>query len=82
MPIVTATEAARRFADVLDAVEHAGESFTIVRRGSVVARLVPAGRPTGAELLTFLRDHPADASFAQDVRAARSLLTVEDHWPG
>jgi len=30
---LTATEAARNFSDVLDAVERDGESFVVVRRG-------------------------------------------------
>jgi prevent-host-death family protein len=36
---VTATEASRRFADLLDGVEHRGERYTIVRRGRVIAQL-------------------------------------------
>ena len=32
MPDISATAAAKRFAHVLDAVDHRGESFTIVRR--------------------------------------------------
>ncbi|MBV8303271.1 MAG: type II toxin-antitoxin system Phd/YefM family antitoxin, partial [Acidimicrobiia bacterium] len=41
MSEVTATEAARSFSDLLDAVEHRGERFTIVRRGKAVAQLQP-----------------------------------------
>ena len=39
LPDVTATDAARNFADLLDAVEHRGEHFTIVRRGKAIADL-------------------------------------------
>ncbi|MBI4260921.1 MAG: type II toxin-antitoxin system prevent-host-death family antitoxin, partial [Actinobacteria bacterium] len=45
MEEISATDAARRFSELLDGVEHRGESFTIRRRGRVVARVVPA---TGA----------------------------------
>ncbi|MEZ5270879.1 MAG: type II toxin-antitoxin system prevent-host-death family antitoxin [Ilumatobacteraceae bacterium] len=38
MPEITATEASRSFADLLDAVEHRGETFVIVRRGKVIAQ--------------------------------------------
>ena len=41
MPDVTATEASRNFADLLDAVEHRGERYRIVRRGRAVAQLEP-----------------------------------------
>ena len=41
MTEVTATEASRRFADLLDGVEHRGERYTIVRRGRVIAQLEP-----------------------------------------
>ena len=39
MTEVNATSAARNFAELLDAVEHRGERFTIVRRGKVIAQL-------------------------------------------
>lgn len=40
--LVTATEAARRFSDVLDNVSHHGASYDIKRGREVIARLVPA----------------------------------------
>jgi antitoxin (DNA-binding transcriptional repressor) of toxin-antitoxin stability system len=39
VPEVSATDAARNFSKILDAVEHRGEHFTIIRRGKVVAQL-------------------------------------------
>jgi prevent-host-death family protein len=41
MSEITATDAARNFADLLDAVEHRGERFTILRRGKAIAILEP-----------------------------------------
>jgi antitoxin (DNA-binding transcriptional repressor) of toxin-antitoxin stability system len=40
--LLTATEAARHFSEVLDRVSHHGASFDIRRGREVVARLVPA----------------------------------------
>ena len=54
MTEVTATEASRRFADLLDGVEHRGERYTIVRRGRVIAQLEPAAGTSGAEAKALL----------------------------
>ena len=77
MPEVTATYAARRFSDILDAVEHRGEHFTIVRRGKVVARLDPVQGGRGADVRALLRRHEHDVGFAKDVASARELLEIE-----
>lgn len=34
---ISATDASKRLADILDAVEHRGESFTVVCRGRAIA---------------------------------------------
>jgi len=47
---ITATEAARRFSDVLNQVRYQGTKFDIVRGKEVVARLVPATPPGGVAL--------------------------------
>lgn len=77
MPEVSATDAARNFSDILDAVEHRGEHFTIVRRGKVVAQLDPVQNGKGAEVKALLRRHRCDSGFATDVTAARELLHIE-----
>ncbi|MFN8031348.1 MAG: type II toxin-antitoxin system prevent-host-death family antitoxin, partial [Dermatophilaceae bacterium] len=43
MRTITATEAARRFSDLLDAIE-AGESVTVTRGNKPIAELRPARR--------------------------------------
>ena len=44
---ISATEAARRFSDLLNRVRYRGESFTIVRNGEAVASLTgAASRPS------------------------------------
>jgi hypothetical protein len=47
---ITATEAARRFSDVLNQVRYQSMEFDIVRGKEVVARLVPAAPPGGVAL--------------------------------
>jgi len=78
MPDVTATEAARNFADLLDAVEHRGEHFTIVRRGKAIAHLEPTRRGRGADAKSLLRRHRPDAKWAADLRSVRELLDIDD----
>jgi prevent-host-death family protein len=78
MAEVTATEAARRLADLLDAVEHRGERFTIVRRGRVVAQLEPVAHGRGQDVKSMLRRHRADAGWADDLAATRDLLSIEE----
>ena len=47
---ITATDAARRFSDVLNQVRYQGAEFDIVRGKEVIARLVPAAPPGGVAL--------------------------------
>ncbi|MGF1666341.1 MAG: type II toxin-antitoxin system Phd/YefM family antitoxin [Acidimicrobiia bacterium] len=78
MPDITATDAARRFADLLDGVEHRGEHYTIVRRGKAVAHLEPVATGRGADVKSLLRRHRPDAAWAEDLRDVRSLLEIEN----
>jgi antitoxin (DNA-binding transcriptional repressor) of toxin-antitoxin stability system len=80
---ITATEAAKRFSDLLDAVEHHGESFVVVRRGHAVASIAPAPSATGAALKAILAAHPPDADWADEVRALRAFAgeaAADDPW--
>lgn len=77
MKEISATEAARNFSDVLDAVEHTGESFTIVRRGKAVAHLEPVGLGRGAEVKDLLRRHRPDDQWSDDLAEVRALLEIE-----
>jgi len=78
MAEVTATEAARSFADLLDAVEHRGEHFTVVRRGKAVARLSPMNEGHGSEVKEVLRRHAPDRRWREDLAALRSMVELED----
>jgi prevent-host-death family protein len=77
MPEVSATDAARNFSDILDAVEHRGERFTIVRRGKVVAQLDPVRSGKGIDVKAMLRRHRGDPGFVEDIASVRALLEVE-----
>lgn len=77
MPDVTATQAARQFASLLDAVER-GEDFTIIRRGRAVAHLEPVRPRRGAAIKEVLRRERPDPQWGQDLAEARALLTVEE----
>jgi prevent-host-death family protein len=73
MKTITATQAARNFAGLLDAVEH-GEVVVITRDGVPVGRFVPERRTTADRLKAALRENPADPAFAVDVETARAEL--------
>ena len=78
MSEITATEAARTFANLLDAVEHRGERFTIVRRGRAIASLQPMRDGHGAEVKELLRRHRPDPRWAADLSSVRSLVELEE----
>jgi prevent-host-death family protein len=77
MPEVSATDAARNFSDILNAVEHRGEHFTIVRRGKVVAHIDPVSASRGADVKALLRGHRRDPGFGRDIESVRELLEIE-----
>ncbi len=79
---MTATEAARGFADMLDAVDTRGESFTIVRRGRPIAVIAPAPPSRRDALVRFLEAGPPDDQWADDLREIRaSIPEYESPWP-
>ncbi|MPZ89662.1 MAG: type II toxin-antitoxin system prevent-host-death family antitoxin [Nitriliruptorales bacterium] len=81
MRTITATEASRRFSDLLDAIER-GETITITRGRHPVAEIRPARRRTGADLRAELSDiEPPDDRFAEDITEALALLTTDERDP-
>ncbi len=78
MSEVSATEAARSFSDLLDAIEHRGESFVIVRRGRAVAHLEPVGHGRGDDVKTMLRRHRLDPEWASELKSIRQLVEIEE----
>jgi prevent-host-death family protein len=80
---LSATDAARRFSELLDAVERRGESFLVVRRGRAVARIEPARAANGKRVKEILRANPPDRRWASELRELRAALTLEDRsWNG
>jgi antitoxin (DNA-binding transcriptional repressor) of toxin-antitoxin stability system len=77
MTEVSATDAARNFADLLDAIEHRGEHFTIVRRGRAIAQLEPMSPGRGADAKAVLARHRPDVGWLDDLAEVRSLLEVD-----
>ena len=78
MPDITATDAARHFAELLDGVEHRGEHYTIVRRGKAVAHLEPVSSGRGIDVKSLLRGHPPDLAWPKDLADLRTLVEIED----
>ena len=81
---MTATEASRRFSDLLDAIE-AGESVTVTRGNKPVAEIRPVQPKTGRGLRVGLAGIPApDDEFAATIAEATGLVTEEvpDPWGG
>jgi prevent-host-death family protein len=71
-----ATDASRRFSDLLTRVAH-GETVEVDRHGEIVAVISPARRTLvpGSELLELLRLLPRpDRAFAEDVEELRRSL--------
>lgn len=84
MRTINATEASRRFSDLLDAVE-AGETVTVTRGNRPVAEIRPARRLTGRDLRAALDGtEPPDERFAADIAGAVASLSHEepDPWAG
>lgn len=77
MPEVSATDAARRFSEILDAIEHRGEHYTIVRRGKVIAQLEPVSTGRGVDVKALLSRHRHDSDLGADIESVRSLLEIE-----
>ncbi|OFW54646.1 MAG: hypothetical protein A2V75_02055 [Actinobacteria bacterium RBG_16_70_17] len=75
---ISATEAARHFSDLLDAVEHRGEGFAIVRRGKAVAHLSPVGDSRGKRVKALLAELAPDPAWGSDLADLRAALSLEE----
>jgi antitoxin (DNA-binding transcriptional repressor) of toxin-antitoxin stability system len=68
---VTATEAARKFSEILNRVAYKGESFVVERGGRPVCEIAPAvngKRFTGADFLELIENAPRpDDQYFKDV---------------
>jgi prevent-host-death family protein len=81
MKQLSATDASRRFSEVLDDVERGGESYVVVRHGRAVATIGPASGGTGRALKEALRVNRPDAAWAGELRELREVVEpAADHW--
>lgn len=78
MKDISATEAARNFSDLLDAVEHGRESFRVTRSGRPVARIAPAEAASGRTVKDLLHRNVPDPGWAGDLAELRSMLVTEE----
>ena len=81
MRTVTATEASRSFAALLDEVEQ-GQTVIVTRGGRRIATIGPATNGNGADVLALLQASSVDDGFAADVLAVRQSVDAETpSWP-
>jgi prevent-host-death family protein len=81
MRTMTATEASRSFAALLDDVER-GEVIVVTRGGRRIAAIGPVTAGNGTDVIELLRTSGTDDAFAADVLAAREAVTSEGPaWP-
>jgi len=81
MKQLSATDASRRFSEVLDEVEHGGESYVVIRHGRPVATIGPAAGGTGKALKAALRANRPDDAWAGELRELREgMEPVADRW--
>jgi prevent-host-death family protein len=78
VPEISATDAARNFADLLDGVEHRHERYTIVRRGRAIGQISPVTGGRGADLKELVRGTRRDRSWAGELDDLRSLAAGDD----
>jgi antitoxin (DNA-binding transcriptional repressor) of toxin-antitoxin stability system len=75
---LSATEAARRFSDLLDQVEYEGETFVVERRGRAVASISPAAAVSGRAVKDLLRAQAADPGWPRELAELRGALEPEE----
>jgi antitoxin (DNA-binding transcriptional repressor) of toxin-antitoxin stability system len=76
---ISATEAVRKFSEILSHVNYKGDSYTVVRGGKAVASISPVTQPLKGKNLGDLKNLLAAipkigdeaAAFESDIRAAR-----------
>ncbi len=78
MKEISATDAARGFSALLDAVEHDGEIFVVTRGGKGIARIAPTAGASGAAFKALLRQHRPDRAWSDELRTLRSGAATQD----
>lgn len=82
MKEISATEAARAFSALLDAVEHDKETFVVTRGGRGIARIEPASGVAGRAVKDLLRTSRVDPDWAAELSALRNEVANQERvWP-
>jgi prevent-host-death family protein len=81
--IVSATEAVRKFSEILNSIRYRGESYTIVRGGKPIASISPVETSSRKKLLGELREMVKDIPHlgAEANRFGRDLRDLLKHQP-
>lgn len=70
---IHATEAARRFSDLVNRTRYRGESFIVVRNGEEVCRMLPPDpKMTLKDLLQIVQTAKLDRQFGADLAQVQS----------
>jgi antitoxin (DNA-binding transcriptional repressor) of toxin-antitoxin stability system len=77
MKTMTATEASRAFAALLDYVSHR-EHVIITRGGRRIAEVSPVSAGNGGSIVDFIRSAELDVEYLADVTAARTAVQPQD----
>jgi len=80
---VSATEAVRKFSEILNSIRYRGESYTIVRGGKPIASISPVETSSRKKLLGELREMTKDIPHlgAEVDRFGRDLRDILQHQP-
>jgi len=81
--IVSATEAVRKFSEILNSIRYRGESYTIVRGGKPIASISPVEASPRKRLLGELKEIVKDIPHlgAEADRFGRDLGDIVKHQP-
>jgi prevent-host-death family protein len=81
--VVSATEAVRKFSDILNSVRYRGESYTVVRGGKPVASISPVEAPGKKRLLRELKELAKNMPpLGEEAdRFGRDLKEIRKHQP-
>ena len=78
---VSATEAVRKFSEILNSIRYRGESYTIVRGGKPIASISPVETSSRRRLLGELKEMVKDIPRlgAEADRFGRDLRSILEH---
>ena len=82
MKEISATDAARGFSALLDAVEHDKETFVVTRGGRGIARIEPASGVSGRAVKDLLRTSRVDSNWTEELLKLRAGAPAQERpWP-